>query len=313
MRDRNDENKMASFFQLCTLFSLPFDHQVSTMVFMKRTRLTIYEYTDFRRFIADRLTELHVERSQYSRRYICRKLGLASNNYLKLIIEGQRRLTDSLAPKLAEILGLSDRETEFFLDLVGYNQARTTTAKNKALNDLRLHRRFVQVHQLAIDAFDYFADPITVAMRELVALEDFQEDPDWISARLRQPATPRQIRAAITKLERLGLLARDPNGRLHAVDAHQDSGAQLGSAPLRTYHVNMLRLAGEAMELPPTTRYYQGLTVSIPGSAYERIVAQVQKAVEEVRSIVDEARPCEHVYHLELAFFPLTKRREGER
>lgn len=279
---------------------------------MRRTKLNIFEYTDFRQFIADRLDELQAENPKYSRRYICHKLGLASNNYLKMILDGARTLTDKLAPKLAETLGLSEQETDFFLDLVTYNQSKTTEAKKKALEDLRLHRRFVKVQRMTIDAFDYIADPLTLTMRELAALDDFSEDPEWISAHLLRPATARQIQDAIATLERLGQLVRDESGRLRVADAHQDAGEQLGSVPVRTYHLNMLKLAGEAMELPVSQRYFQGLTVSIPASAYGRVVEKIQEAVEDIRRIVDESTPSEQVYHLEVTFFPLTKREDSK-
>lgn len=279
---------------------------------MKNTKLDVFEYADFRRFIEDRMNELSAENSKYSRRYFCRKLGLASNNYLKMIIDGARSLTDSLAPKVAEVLGLSGKETAFFIDLVKYNQAKTTEAKNKALQELRLHRRFVKVHRIAIDKFDYFADPVTLAMREVVALNDFRENYDWIASRLLISATDKQIEEALNTLLRLGQIERAEDGTLRQTNAHQDTGPQLGSAPLRAYHINMLKQAAESIELPVDTRYFQGLTVTIPSKAYEKVIEKIQEAMEEIRKIVDEEEPSEEVYHLETAFFPLTKRGGGK-
>jgi len=275
---------------------------------MKRTKLDIFEYTDFRKFLLDRITELQAEKPQYSRSYFCQRLGLASMNYLKLLIEGKRRLTDELAIRLTEVLGLTEQETAFFRDLVVYNQARTTEAKNVALKDLRLHRRFVKVQQMTIDSFDYIADPLTLTLRELTSLPDFNEDPGWIAAHLPKPATSKQIKDSLATLLRLGMLARDQDGVLRPAAQHQDTGQQLGSVPLRSYHLNMIKLSAEAMELPPTTRYFQGLTVSISPGAYARVVSKIQEAVEDVRRIVDEDEPSEQVYHLEVTFFPLSKR-----
>lgn len=280
---------------------------------MKTSSLDIFSFLDYRAYLAARLNELLAENPKYSRRFICRKLELASNNYLKLILDGSRNLTFALAPRLADVLGLGPEEKRFFLDLVAYNQAKSVTAKNEALEAMRRHRRFVKVQRLAIDEFDYLADPLPLALRELVALDDFDEAPEWIAARLRLPTSPARIRAAIAKLLRLGLIRREEGGRLRVVAEHQDSGPRLGSVPLRTYHLNMLKLAAEAMTLPTDERYFQGLTVSMPESAYQPVIERIREAVEEIRGLIAAATPSEAVYHLEVAFYPLTTRGPADR
>lgn len=274
---------------------------------MKRTKLYIYSYMDFRLFVNDRLDELKAENSKFSRRYFCSKLGLASTNYLKLIIDGRRNLSDKLLVRMAQVLGLDEEESAFFVDLVAYGQAKNTEAKMLALENLRKNKRFIKVHQLALDHFDYFADPVTLTMRELVALRDFREDTDWIGQRLPVKASPGHIREALDKLERLGQIARTEDGRLAVVHRHQSTGSQLGSVSLRSYHLKMLQLGIEAMELPVDVRHYRGLTMSIPAPAYDKIIEQISLCINRVRAIVDESPDASQVYHLEMVLFPLTR------
>jgi uncharacterized protein (TIGR02147 family) len=267
---------------------------------------------DFRLFINDRLDELKVDNPKFSRRYFCSKLGLASTNYLKLIIDGRRNVSDKLLERMTQVLGLDEEESMFFVDLLAYGQARTTEAKMMALENLRKNKRFIKVHQLALDHFDYFSDPITLTLRELVALADFHEDYEWIAKRLPIKATPKRIRESLDKLERLGQIARVDDGRLTVVHKHQSSGQQLGSVSLRSYHLKMMQLAQEAMELPTNIRHYRGLTMSIPSSAYDKIIEQLSLCINRIRAIVDETTDAEHVYHMEMALFPLTRRPELE-
>ncbi len=279
---------------------------------MKRTELNIFEYTDFRDFLNDRLNELKDENSTFSRRYFVKKLGLASSSYLSRIIDGSKNLSERLARKLPDVLGLSAEETSFFYDLVRYGQAKTTAAKVEALDMLRRNRRFIKVHQLALDRFDYYSDPLTLTLREMVANRDFVEDPDWIAKRLPFKSSPRKIRIAIEKLIRLGLLERNEEGKLVICTKHVKSGDRLGSVPLRTYHRNMLELAIDSIEKPVSVRHFRGLTMSIPSDTYEEITEQMAMCVNRIRAIVDASGASDHVYHLEMSLFPLTDRDDDD-
>ncbi len=279
---------------------------------MKRTKLNIFEFTDFRDFLRERLKELKAENAKYSRRYFADRLGLASPSYLKMITDGKRNLSDSLFRRLVDVLCFTSEEAGFFHDLVRYGQARSTEAKADALESLRRNRKFLNVHHLELDQFDYFADPLTLTLRDMVALKDFREDPKWISERLPKKASATRIREALSRLERLGQLERDEDGTLCVTHNHQSTGDRLGSVPLRTYHLKMLDLAKDAMELPVSERHFRGLTMSIPAEAYEEVTKQMVACIDNVRAIVDSHCETEQVYHLEMAFFPLTRRETAE-
>lgn len=283
---------------------------------MRQTKLNIFGYIDFRAFLNDRLDELKRQNAKYSQRYFCKRLGIRSNSYLQLIIKGKRNLTDALFENLVIEIGLTTREKLFFRDLVAYGQAKTTTQGVAALQKLRRNKHFVKVHNLELDRFDYYADPLTLTLRELVAVKGFKEDPHWIMQRVPYKTTPLQIRDAIESLIRYGHLLRDENKSLKVAHKHQETGSQLGAVPIRSYHLNMLRMAGESMELPTDQRYFQGLTMSIPKNTYDEIVEQFALFQDRIRAIVDASGEAEGVYQLQMALFPLTKqpyRRIGTR
>jgi uncharacterized protein (TIGR02147 family) len=275
---------------------------------MKRTKLDIFSYLDFRRFLKDRLEELREQHEKYSQRYFIKKLELSTNNYIQRIIEGKRNLSERLARKLTAVLHLQASEATFFLELVRYGQAKTTEQKTDALEGLRRNRRFKRVRQVDMDVFDYYSDPLTVALRDLVMVSGFQEDPSWILSKLAIKTTAKEIEEGLAKLERLGELQRDAKGKLKLAHVHQSTGEQMGSVPLRAYHLNMMGLAVQSMEMDPSVRHFRGVTMSIPPQAYKKVVDSISRCVEDVRDIVERHRDQEHVYHLEMALFPLTKR-----
>lgn len=274
---------------------------------MRKTDLNIYSYTEFRSFLNDRLLELKKQDRKFSRRFLSKKLDLANSNHLKLIIDGARNVSEELTQRLARVLGLNKEERLFFLDLVHYGQAKTTEAKADSFEKLRRNRHFMKVHQLTSDQFDYYADPLMLTLREIVALKDFQEDPEWIASRMPTKVTFEEIKKALSKLQRLGLLVRDSEGLLKLAHQHQRTGEQLGSTPLRTYHRKMLSLAAKALELPVEKRYYNGLTMAIKADMYPKLLELHAEFIDKVRSLIDEEEAYDDVYHLETTLFPLTR------
>ena len=82
---------------------------------MKRTALDIYQYTDYRDYLKDRLAELKAQDRKYSLRFLAKKLGLSSNSHLKMVMDGDHNLSLELGRKLADFLNLRKQETDFFL------------------------------------------------------------------------------------------------------------------------------------------------------------------------------------------------------
>lgn len=279
---------------------------------MKRTKLDIYSYTDYRQFLEDRLGELKKENPKFSQRYLCRRIGLASNSYLKMIIEGSRNLTDAVFRKLTDALGLTLEETSFFYNLVRFGQAKNTIDREEAFKQLRRSRRFSNIHKLGLDHYDYLTDPLMLALREMINYGDFREDPAWIRSQLTIKATPKQIRDGLKRLQELGLAYRDESNTLHVTNLHTKTAEDLGSTPLRVYHRNILKAAVECMELPVDQRNFHGLTMSIPEEMYGEILEMYMEFVDRVRSAVDGADNSDHVYHMEMLLFPLARRRPSE-
>lgn len=272
---------------------------------MRRTELNIFSYTDYRAFLKDRLDELKRWNEKYSRRYLVRRLKLANSNYLKMLIDGTKPLTDTLLAKLVLELGLTEDESSFFVKLAHYGQARSTLAKSEALDALRSHRRFSNVHALDLSQFDYMTDPVALALREWAVLPGFEEDPKWLAKRMIPRSTPRAVKNALERLVALGILVRDESGRLAAPHAHQSTGSQFGNVPLRTYHRKMLETAVCAMDRPVEERSYSGLTFTASEEVYRSILERYAKFLNEVRALLDGDANPDRVCHMEMAIFPL--------
>ncbi len=279
---------------------------------MKRSKLDIFTYLDFRRYLSERLAELKAENAKYSLRYLSDRLGLKSKSHLKMVADGQRNLSPKLAASLADVLGLSADETAFFKALVLANQARTPADQSAALDELRRKRRFKKLHRLDLDRFDYLADPLLLTLREMTTFPDFQDDPAWIATRLPGRVGKRRIEKGLMQLERAGLLVRRDDNRLEAAHKHQHTGDGLHSAALKTFYANTFKAAELSMRQPADVRQLAGLTMAISRPAYDRILERLTVFIDDVRAIADADAGSNEVYQLALALFPLTRPGVGE-
>lgn len=183
---------------------------------------SIYDYVDYRAFLSDSLAHIQTRNSKYSATAYVRQAGFGENSrgYFNLIMNGKRNLSSSTILGFAKTLKLNEKETFHFENLVHYNQA--TTEKEKSLYFERINKNMKgktsPAFELLRSQYNYFTNWYMVALRELVALDSFREDFDFISKKLRNKVSKKEIVEAINDLIKLGLLERNEKGVLVQAD-----------------------------------------------------------------------------------------------
>lgn len=189
---------------------------------LKNEKPSIYDYVDYRAFLSDSLAHIQTRNSKYSATAYVRQAGFGENSrgYFNLIMSGKRNLSSSTILGFAKTLKLNDKETFHFENLVHYNQA--TTEKEKSLYFERIKKNMKgktsEAFELLKSQYNYFTNWYMVAIRELVSLDSFREDYDFISKKLRNKVSKKEIVEGINDLIKLGLLKRNEKGHLVLAD-----------------------------------------------------------------------------------------------
>lgn len=268
----------------------------------------IFEYLDYRKFLADYYVQAKENNRAFSYRYFSRKAGYSSPNFLKLVIDGQRNISTESIGRFALALKLNNSQSRFFANLVAFNQATTGEEKNQAFERVAASRRFRQARKLDRDFYVYLSHWYYPAIREMVGRHDFVEDPDWIASQLLPPVQPSQARACLELLLELGLVLRDSSGRLTRGEASITTGHEVRSLAIGNYHRQMLERAAESIELVKSeNRDISALTVSISGET----VAELKDRIHDFRELLidrcDRDEQPDAVYQINIQLFPLTK------
>jgi len=185
--------------------------------------------------------------SNYSMRAFARDLGLTSSR-LSEILSKKQGLSRKVAERIAETIGLPPGERTFFCDLVEAQHARSKAKRDMARKRCRRHSRDNARRLIGLDVFETISQWYHMAILELVTIDGFVADIDWIADALeidRQMAA-----AAVDRLVRLNMLEWN-NGFLVCLAPITSTPMDIPSAAIKSFHAQMLEKAKHALFARP--------------------------------------------------------------
>jgi uncharacterized protein (TIGR02147 family) len=158
---------------------------------------SIFDYSDYRQFLKEYYESHKALNPAFSYRYLAQKAGVNSAPFFKFILEGKRNLTKATILKTCIALKLNDREAEYFENLVFFNQAKTVAEKNHFFARLVEKQRHRNVAKIKEHQLEYFSEWYHCIVRELVCLQDFNDDYARLARRLFPVITPREAEKSV--------------------------------------------------------------------------------------------------------------------
>jgi uncharacterized protein (TIGR02147 family) len=267
---------------------------------------SIYDYTDYRRFLQDYYAWAKQNKKGFSHRSFLANAGMSGPTYLKRVMEGLHDLTPTSTVKFAKALELVSQDAEYFEALVGFNQATTPAEKDRHFKKLMSLQPARSQATLERTQYDYYQNWYNIAIREMLAFFPYKNNAGEFSRRLTPMVPPGKVKKAVELLQGLGLLTQTNEG-LRASKALLKTDPSMESLFLPRFHQSMAKLAVEALDrFPKTERYFSGTTVSISPEIYAVIVDKVRALRRDILEHVQADPSPERVYHLNMQLFPLT-------
>ncbi|MES1182933.1 MAG: TIGR02147 family protein [Myxococcales bacterium] len=282
----------------------------------KESPVGVYAYLDYRAFLRDHYAAKKEASRAFSYRAFSKRAGVASPNYLKLVIDGQRSLSPKMAERFAHACGLDADASRYFVHLVTFNQAKTSTERAEAYDKLTGFQRYRQAHKLELAHAAYYSDWYMPAIRELAASTQFREEPEWIADQLVPKITPLQAQRALETLVELGLLVRGPKGRLEQADALVSTGPETRGLHIVAFHRAMTQRAIESIDLVPAAeRDISSLTLCLGRGGLATLKTRLQRLRRELLELSALETDPEQVVQVNFQLFPLSRapKRGGNR
>lgn len=280
---------------------------------MKKGESTInlFEYLDYRAFLKDLYRSAKNSRASFSFRRFSQTAGFASPNFLKLVMDGKRNLTEDSLPKFMTGLRLNKQEQEFFRNLVFYNQAKTNEKKDYYYQRLIQSKKFSQLKPIEKHQYEYCSEWYHSVIRELVVSKEFDGTPEWLAGRIFPSITPPQARRSLETLEKLGFIKKNDEGKYQQSSPLVSTGSEVTSLALYNYHMNLLDVAKKALEqVPAEQRDMSSMTLGVAKSRVAQIKKMIQEFRQQVMKAVSTDTSPEEVVQLSIQMFPLTRGEE---
>lgn len=275
-------------------------------------RVDVFDYLDYRAYLRDYYQDRKENGRGFSYRAFSRRAGLKSPNYLKMVIDGDRNLSASMAERFATACGLDDEGARYFINLVGFNQASSGAERNECYERLTASTRYRKTHKLELAHAAYHSTWYIPAIRELAARDDFRADPAWIATTLVPSISKTEARRALATLIELGMLVEDAGGNLVQSEGAVSTEPETRSLHIANYHRAMMQRAAESIELfSSAERDISSVTLCMGADGIGRLKKRIQRfrrELLELEAIEDDRR---RVIQINFQLFPLSADEES--
>ncbi len=268
------------------------------------------DYLNFREYLRDAFSAEKKAKRYFSHAYLAKVCGFGSTGYIKMVIDGQRNLSAKSIHKVAQAFGLAKKQSAYFETLVFLNQAKTESERETFRERLlALMPKRPKLAGLAKDKYDYFTKSYYAIIREMVALPNFNEDPQWIAKQISPIISPLQAQRSLKTLLDLGLIERTKTGKLVQTDKVISTPEEIQSREVFQYHSQMLDRAKEALTtIHEDLRHVTALTLPITFETLPLLKEKIQELREAVLHAVNTGDAnFDEVYQLNIQCFPVTK------
>lgn len=244
--------------------------------------------------LREKLSELQAKNPAYSLRAFSRKLGLNSG-VVSSVLNGKRGVSRNTAVQIADRLGLDPQERSELL--TQFPERR----RQRHVESRRIHAHA----QLNADQFHVISGWQHFAILSLMKTSDFRPDADWIATRLGIKA--QDARAAIERLERLGMIEADAAGVWRRAHPQYRTPDDVANASIRRAHAQNLELAQRSLERDEVhERDFTGMVFAMDPAKLPEAKERVRKFQDELAEFLETGNKSE-VFTFCTQLMPLTK------
>jgi uncharacterized protein (TIGR02147 family) len=259
----------------------------------------LLETATCKQFLGEELARRIRVNSRYSQRAFARQMGLSAGE-LSEILRGKRALSLRSALRVASALGLSPAETRHLITLAQLEKSVRYGA-DLAIDE---NEDVPSRQKLTLEMFHVVSDWVCFAILNLADTKGFRLDPAWIAKRLAVSQAEAQV--SFDRLERVGLIER-VDGLMRVTPDYVISPSGIPSEAIRNYHRQILKKAGDALDLQAMTeREFIGSGFATDPSRLPELKKAIARFQEEMVTRFS-CREGQEVYHLEIALFRLSE------
>ena len=269
--------------------------------------MDLYNYINYRSFLKDAYFHRKSRDKSFTHAWISKQAGLKSTGFFSWVLNGKRNITPALAQKFAGLFDLNKTETEFFLLLVQYDQAKTSDVKNELFLKIVKHKKS-KISLAGLDQHAYFKNWYHAAIREVIAIRPFHGNYKQLAKSLIPRITPAEARGSVQLLSRLGLVSKTKSGAYQFNENTITTGDDWRSMAIQNFQHAMGQLGAEAVRrIQKKERDISTLTLSGSDELFQAYKEKLKDLRREFLQMAKRDNHPEKVFQINLQLFPLTE------
>jgi uncharacterized protein (TIGR02147 family) len=217
----------------------------------------IFDHLNYRDYLKEVLAERLRQNRQYSLRGFARNLGIQPS-LLSEVLGGRRKLSSESANLVAQQLGLSDQERDYFELMVQLERAKNPTLRESTLRKIQqINPRKKDIHDLSVDYFQMISEWYHFAILRMTEIENFE----WSVKSVARALGIHEVECslALERLERLQLIQYEKkDGRPTKTKDNYLVRSPMPNDALRKYHQQMLQKTLEALSTQTPKERFTG-------------------------------------------------------
>lgn len=271
-------------------------------------RPNVYQYDDFRAFLKAAFEALKAERPGYSYRKFAAEAGITNPGYLLDVTIGKRTLSRNMALRMAPVFGLNEAETEFFLRLAEFGQARRDADRQELYQDLMVRRSRSRFARFSPSLVKYYQDYRYSLIRCAVNASDFRGDCEALGKFLEPPMAPALVRRYVEDLEEWGLIMRGSGGRYHVTQKFVEPPPTLSALVRRLNREWILQASEVPFKFGPADRHISTMLIMVSEETRKKLMERAENFRKEMLDLVEKDTNPEMILQLSVQLFPKSRR-----
>ncbi|WP_413587091.1 DUF4423 domain-containing protein [Bdellovibrio sp. HCB274] len=262
--------------------------------------------TTYRQYIEREFRRRCRRNSLYSLRAFARDLDISASK-LSEVLRGKCGLSNHAAELLCAHLKLSEVETQHFLIMVEAEHSRNSFRKEQAKEVLKSFQAIHGYSELDLERFKIISDWQHLALLELMELDGFESNPEWMADRL-----DLDIFLVSESLERLlnFELIEIVDGKYRQTGANHSITTDVPSREIREYHLQMMAKATESVDQGDRNeRDVSHMIFAMDAQDYPKALEALKKFRREFATNMQQGENKNELYSLGIQLIPVTSKK----
>jgi uncharacterized protein (TIGR02147 family) len=242
----------------------------------------------------------------FSLRSWARHLGICSPSLLTMIARGDRQPSDEFIQSLAKKLNFNAKERNYAHHLAAHQRATDDASRGFHLEQLRRINPAETTAFLEDSMYAFMANWFHFPLFEVPLLSGFEMKADWISKKIGQSVTSKQIEESLKLFKRLKIFNQQKDGTLKRIADNIRTNSPIPSFVFRNLHKQVLQRAFHAIDHRPTNeRHLSTSAIPISREKYSKAKEMIDTFVEELTAEMapKETTRADDIYFLTIQFF----------